>query len=56
MLLLMGTILMAILVVGTAALAGHPLYLIVAGVALAAGILVLARRGRRRTQDEWSHR
>lgn len=52
MLLLMGTILLAILVVGTAALAGHSLYLIAAGGLLAAAVLVLSRRGRDRTPRE----
>lgn len=44
MLVVMGTILLAILVVGTAAMAGHPLYLIAAGTLIAAAILLLARR------------
>ena len=52
MLLLMGTILLAVLVVGTAALAGHSIYLIAAGALLATAVLVLARRGRERTPRE----
>ncbi len=45
MLILMGAILLAILVVGTAAMAGHPLVFIAAGTLIAAAILLLARRG-----------
>jgi hypothetical protein len=45
MIMLMATILLGILVVGTAALTGYPL-LIVAGGLLGAVILIVTRRGR----------
>ena len=44
MILLMGTILLGVLLVGTAALAGHPLYLIAAGAGLSLLVLLLARQ------------
>ena len=44
MLALMLSILLAIVVVGTAALAGHPFYLVAAGLVLGGGVLLLARR------------
>jgi hypothetical protein len=47
MIMLMGTILLGVLVVGTAALTGHPLLIAVGGI-LAAAILVASRRGRDR--------
>jgi hypothetical protein len=47
MIMLMGTILLGVLVVGTAALTGHPLLIAVGGI-LAAAILVASRQGRDR--------
>ena len=44
MLLLMLWLLLAILVIGTAALAGHPFALLAVGLALAAAVLLLTRR------------
>ncbi len=44
MIALMATVLVAVVIVGTAALAGHPLYLIAAGTALACAVLLLSRR------------
>jgi hypothetical protein len=44
MIILMGTILLGILIVGTAALSSHPLYLIAAAAVLACVILVVARQ------------
>lgn len=55
MIMLMGTILLGVLVVGTAALTGHPLLIAVGGI-LAAAILVASRQGReRRTGTAPSH-
>jgi hypothetical protein len=48
MIMLMGTILLGILVVGTAALTGHPVLIAVGGI-LAALILVATCRGRGRS-------
>jgi len=44
MVILMLSVLVAVLVVGTAALVGHPLALIAAGALLAGAVLLLARR------------
>jgi hypothetical protein len=44
MIALMGAVLLAILVLGTAALAGHPLYLIVLAALLGGLVLFLGRR------------
>ena len=44
MVILMLSILLALLVVGTAALVGHPLALIAVGALLAGAVLLLARR------------
>ena len=44
MLLLMFSIVVGVLVVGTAALAGHPFSMLAAGVLLAAAVLLLTRR------------
>ena len=46
MALLIGTMLLSVLVVGTAALSGHPLYLITLALLVAAAILGLTRARR----------
>jgi hypothetical protein len=43
---LMGTILVAVFVIGTAALSGHPLYLVGLALTVAAAILTVSRRPR----------
>jgi hypothetical protein len=45
MVILVGAFLVAILVVGTAALSGHPLYLIVVALLVGCAILAITRRG-----------
>jgi VIT1/CCC1 family predicted Fe2+/Mn2+ transporter len=49
MLILMLSVLLAVLVIGTAALVGHPLSLVAVGVVLAATVLLLARRSGERS-------
>jgi hypothetical protein len=44
MAMLMGAVVLAVLLLGTAALAGHPLLFLGVAVLLAAAVLVLARR------------
>ena len=46
MVILMFSILLAVLVIGTAALVGHPLAMLAVGALLAGAVLLLARRAR----------
>jgi len=50
MAVLLGTIMLAVLVVGTAALSGHPLLFIAVAVGLAGATLAFTGRMRRRTR------
>jgi hypothetical protein len=45
MVILVGAFLLTLLIVGTAALSGHPLYLIVVGLLVGCAVLVATRRG-----------
>jgi hypothetical protein len=45
--MLMGAVLMTVIVVGTAALSGHPLYMIAIGLAIGGAVFALTSRGRR---------
>jgi hypothetical protein len=53
MVILVGAFLVTILVVGTAALSGHPLYLIVVALLVGCAILVTTRRGGARLAWPW---